>query len=489
MNRIRLPIADISIVDRQRIDLGDISDLAESLQRYGLIQPIILNQDNRLIAGERRLRAAQKLGWIEIDVAYRETLSADELHELELEENVRRKDMSWQERCLNIAQIHFLKYKGAILSGLQWGQRETGALLNMSLGSVSQCLNVASELRNDPKSPMWQADSLAEALLIINNRNLALLEAELTRKQKAISDEKAKELAEKVALEVEVASVAAPDGLEEQRQKYYSNPHNPKGSFETYIADKVRRLDELKSTIYLSDKFHNVDCITFMNETDQRFAAIITDPPYAIDMNMLDQDNLGMSEIKSVAEEHQVDANMDMLQMFFLAAFRCLRDPGFLVLCADQMLWNFLYINAVKAGFAVQRWPLTWVKTHTCMNAAANYNYTKTTEIAMVCRKGNAMLSEKSQVSHLVAPHDEFKDEMRHPFVKPFKFWQFMIRHTSRINDLVLEPFCGHGSGVISLLRMERNVIGCELNTEHYNALMENLRRYYKTLNPNSVFK
>lgn len=484
MNRIRLPIASIKVIDRQRIDLGNIDELAESLQRYGLIQPIILNQENRLIAGKRRLTAAQQLGWTEIDVAYRETLSEDELQEMELEEDVRRKDRSWQERCIAIAKIHFLKYKGAFQQGAQWGQRETGALLNMSLGAVSQCLAVASELRNDPKSPMWQADSLAAALLIINNRNLALVEAELARKQKALADQQAKDAAEARKLEVEVS---AP--VDEQRQKYYSNPHNPPGSYEAYLAEKVRRLGELKSTVYLSSKFHNVNCITFMNETDQRFAAVITDPPYAIDMDMLEQDNVGMVNIDTVADEHEVDDNVDLLTKFFPAAYRCLNDPGFLVLCADQMLWQFLYNEATKAGFAVQRWPLTWVKTHVCMNNAANYNYTKSTEIAMVCRKGNAQLAEKSSVSHLVAGHDEMKEQMRHPFVKPFKFWQFMIRHTSRINDLVLEPFAGHGSGVISLLKMERNVIGCESNTEHYNALLENLRQHYKSLNPNSVFK
>lgn len=489
MKRIKHTIASIIVQDRQRQDLGDIDDLVDSLKRYGLIQPIILNQDGRLIAGERRLRAAQKLGWTEIDVCYRETLSADELHELELEENVRRKDMSWQERCLNIAQIHFLKYKGAFQSGAQWGQRETGALLNMSLGSVNQCLMVASELRNNPKSPMWEAESLTAALIIVNNRNLAIAEAELTRRQKAHAEQQAKDAIEIKKLEAEVR--VAPDALEAQRQKYYENPLNPLGSFEAYWKNKMQRLDELKSTVYLSSKFHNINCITFMNEEGREncYNAIITDPPYAIDMDMLEQENVGMVDIDTVAEEHKVEDNIDLLKKFFPAAFRVLKDPGFLVLCADQMLWDFLYVQATGAGFNVQRWPLTWVKAHVCMNNAANYNYTKSTEIAMVCRKGNAQLTEKSSVSHLVAAHDEFKTAMRHPFVKPFKFWEFMIRHTTRIGDVVLEPFSGHGSGVISLLRMERNVVGCESNVEHYNALMENLRQHYKKINPHSVFK
>ncbi len=485
MNRIKLPLNEITIEDRQRQDYGDLDDLAESLRRYGLIQPVVISQDRRLIAGGRRCAAAYKLGWAEIDVVYRETLTQAELFELELEENVRRKDLSWQERCLNIARIHFLKYRGAYVNGTQWGQRETGALLNMSLGAVSQCLTVASELRNDPKSPMWTADSFSAALLIVNNRNLALVEAELARKQRAAAEQRAKEDVELKKLEVEVA----PNAQDEQRKKYYANPHNPPGSFEAYIQQKVSRLAEIKSTVYLSDKFHNVDCITFMNETDQRFAAIISDPPYAIDMDMLDQENVGMVGIETVAAEHQVDDNIDLLKRFFPAAFRCLNDPGFLVLWCDQMQWQFLYDESIKAGFSTQRWPITWVKSHTCANNAANYNFTKTTEIVMICRKGNAILPVKSSFSHIVASHDEYKTSLGHPFVKPFKCWEFLIQHTSRIGDLVLEPFAGRGSGVISLLRMERNVVGCESNVEHYNALLENLRAHYRKVNPNTIFK
>ena len=94
MNRQTLPINEILSADRQRLDLGDIADLALSIQRYGLIQPIVINQEKRLIAGGRRLAAHQHLGRTHIEVVYRETLSVDELHELELEENVRRKEMS-----------------------------------------------------------------------------------------------------------------------------------------------------------------------------------------------------------------------------------------------------------------------------------------------------------------------------------------------------------------------------------------------------------
>ncbi|WP_439627644.1 ParB N-terminal domain-containing protein [Gemmata sp.] len=58
-------IGDVRIGDRVRKDLGDLAALAESM-RTGLLQPIGLGPDMELIFGERRLRAAERLGWTDI---------------------------------------------------------------------------------------------------------------------------------------------------------------------------------------------------------------------------------------------------------------------------------------------------------------------------------------------------------------------------------------------------------------------------------------
>src|SRR5262245_1711653 len=61
-------IADITVGERFRRDLGDIAGLAASMAEPGLLHPIVITPDGRLIAGERRLRAAELLGWNEIPV-------------------------------------------------------------------------------------------------------------------------------------------------------------------------------------------------------------------------------------------------------------------------------------------------------------------------------------------------------------------------------------------------------------------------------------
>jgi excisionase family DNA binding protein len=53
-----------------RRDLGDIEGLAASIAALGLLHPIVVRPDGRLIAGKRRLRAAKLLGWADERISY-----------------------------------------------------------------------------------------------------------------------------------------------------------------------------------------------------------------------------------------------------------------------------------------------------------------------------------------------------------------------------------------------------------------------------------
>jgi ParB-like chromosome segregation protein Spo0J len=88
-------IADIKVSNRRREDFGDLQGLAESIGRFGLLHPVTLDGDNNLVAGERRLRACRDiLGWKEIDAQLFSRLSEEGKREIELDENVKRKDLT-----------------------------------------------------------------------------------------------------------------------------------------------------------------------------------------------------------------------------------------------------------------------------------------------------------------------------------------------------------------------------------------------------------
>jgi N6-adenosine-specific RNA methylase IME4/ParB-like chromosome segregation protein Spo0J len=90
----RVPISYITIGDRHRKDLGDIDGLAASIADIGMLQPIVVTPDGRLIAGARRLRAAQALGWRDIPI---KAVDLTDIVKGEYAENAIRKDFTLSE--------------------------------------------------------------------------------------------------------------------------------------------------------------------------------------------------------------------------------------------------------------------------------------------------------------------------------------------------------------------------------------------------------
>jgi hypothetical protein len=90
-----IQISDIQVVGRHRGDLGDLGDLADSLRQIGQLQPIVVTSDLRLVAGGRRLAAAQSLGWLEIEAKIAHDLTdAAVLLRAERDENTCRKSFT-----------------------------------------------------------------------------------------------------------------------------------------------------------------------------------------------------------------------------------------------------------------------------------------------------------------------------------------------------------------------------------------------------------
>lgn len=83
-------IDQIQIGFRYRKDLGDLRSLADSIGEVGLLHPVVVTLEGRLIAGQRRLEACRSLGWTEIPVTVVDLLQAarGEAHE-----NFVRKDL------------------------------------------------------------------------------------------------------------------------------------------------------------------------------------------------------------------------------------------------------------------------------------------------------------------------------------------------------------------------------------------------------------
>lgn len=127
---------------RQRRELTGIKELAWSLNAIGQINPITITRDGELIAGERRLTAAKENGWTHINVQFAEDLDPATRHLIELEENVRRIDLSWQDQCLAVEEYHKLR----TAEDAAWTANKTASALGLSPANVAEKRSVAQEI-------------------------------------------------------------------------------------------------------------------------------------------------------------------------------------------------------------------------------------------------------------------------------------------------------------------------------------------------------
>jgi ParB family chromosome partitioning protein len=103
-----ISINEIRIRKRVRIDEGDLYSLMNSLKKFGQLNPIVVDARYELIAGARRLAAAKRLGWSTIKAIVVENPTDAEKLEIELEENIQRKDLTNEEIAQGNKRLHKL---------------------------------------------------------------------------------------------------------------------------------------------------------------------------------------------------------------------------------------------------------------------------------------------------------------------------------------------------------------------------------------------
>jgi ParB family chromosome partitioning protein len=109
---VQVNIKSVRVKRRVRKDIGDISGLIESMDRFGQLHPIVLTRNNVLVAGRRRLAAAKSLGWPSIDAVIVRGKDAADLLELELDENVHRTPLTRDEVDEGLLKLERLRHPG-----------------------------------------------------------------------------------------------------------------------------------------------------------------------------------------------------------------------------------------------------------------------------------------------------------------------------------------------------------------------------------------
>ena len=468
MNTIH--INDVKVIDRVRACRDvDVQSLAKSIEAEGLIHPITISDDNTLIAGGHRLSAfkllAQKdkkyeqIPYVRFEDYARSVglLKADEqvnkasLKLLEIEENMKRKSMTWQELAIGIATYHELAKRSP--KAVAWTQVSTAQLFGVSQAYVSPILRIAKRLENKDDK-IWECEGITEAIQFLIKEKKDIVKAKLGESLK----EKAAKVSKTIKKDGNVLGLNFVDLSDEDEEVVETKKDNS-----NYTKNWIHSI------------YHKGDCLEVMRSMAGKFDHIITDPPYGIEMDNF----MNEKSVENVAEQHTVDGNLELLPQFLKVAHQCAKDTSFLCMWYDLAHHEKIIQWGIDAGWIPCRWNFVWCKTSPCVNRTAQYNITKATEVCMIMRASSkAVLAQKRSNNWILA--DNFATSKDHPFGKPEVLWNWLLDTVSFEGQTILDPFAGCGSSLYSIIKKNRVPLGIEVKDEH---ILNGVNWLHKKLN------
>ena len=413
-------------IKRVRKGFGDLSGLAGSIQKHGLLHPIVvddyLNSENEenfkylLIAGERRLRACILAGFVDIDATLIKSLDDNQRKEIELEENVCREDFTWQERCEALRQLDELKrekFGGATQSrdSKGWGLTETADIVGLSLGAVSQDIKLAHDLKNNPNLLKKVKNLSKAAARRVINRSL-----------------KAQMLARQV-----------------KDRKIIPNVKLLFGSCEDLI-------DTLK---------------------DNSVHLLLTDPPFASEGIVKRAE--GSNQMSYNIDSGNVGTDKNMSQVY-----RELVPKLFKKLVKGAQLYIFFghgfYTELIgvlrENGFIIDDTPLIWHKRRVS-SPPTDHHYLPSYEGILFGYKPPQLRTLRKAVPNVLSISADAPQVRVHGLQKPLELLNLLIDNSTDVGEVVLDCFAGSGRTLIAAKKLGRTAIGMEKNKDNYEIAQE----------------
>lgn len=149
--------------------------------------------------------------------------------------------------------------------------------------------------------------------------------------------------------------------------------------------------------------------------------------------------------------------------------YRVLKNGTHCYIMINSRNLKDLQVEAEKVGFKFQNL-LVWRKS----NATPNKYYMQQLEFILMLRKGAARnINDMGTTNCLSVPN--IIGKKLHPTEKPIALMEVLIRNSSNVGDVVLDPFAGGGSTLIAAKRLERQYIGFEIDEQYYDIANKRL--------------
>ena len=407
--------------------------VAESLRRYGWQAPIVVDEGGTIIAGHTRLKAAISLGMEEVPVKVARGLSEAQVKSLRLADNRSAEIATWDEDALRL-EIEEIYRLGDDLDGLALGEDDLLEMLGAS---------------------------------------------ETPEKAQARTDEELDEVPE-----VQGQPASRPGAV------YALGRHRLLCGDATDPAQMARLMAGEAADLLLTDPPYNVDY------GDRNQALNAADKGNRVDRKILN-DNLGGAEFRR------------FLDRAFRAAAGVLKAGGaFYVFYASKEVVSFTEA-ANAAGLAVKQ-QLVWVKSAATLGrqdyqwqhepflygwkeGAGHSWHGDRKQTTVVDALGDAIVMDRAgkralltlggvtysldpkavltqEPTDMVFHAKPLRSEL-HPTMKPVGLWRYLMENSSDFGDVVLDPFGGSGTTIVTAEATGRKARSAELDPHYCDVI------------------
>jgi ParB family chromosome partitioning protein len=444
-------ITDIIISpDRQRqhFDPDALEELKNSIQEVGLMQcPVVRESADGpvLVAGERRLRVITDIYALDGAIRYNgqpvptgmlPTVTLGELdvlaaEEAELDENLKRKDLTWQELAAAHERLH--KLRGAQkLARVEREGLQPGILPQVQINQT--VADTAKEIHG--RSDGYFQDVVRKELIVAKH-----LDNPEVAKAKSVDE----------AFKILKRS--------EQAQKH-----------------RDLALEVGKSFSAEDHQAYNISCLEWMRtalrtQPETSYDVILTDPPYG-----MGADSFGDGGGKLVNSQHKYDDSHEswvaLMEQWAHLSYAIAKPQAHAYVFCDIDRFHELKAFMQAAGWYVFRTPLIDYKTDSGRVPLPDRGPRRQWEMILYAIKGEKPVT--TIVGDVIPCQAD--PNMTHGAQKPVALYVNLLKRSVKPGDQVLDTFAGSGTIFPAAHSLQCRATGIEQEPEYFGMCLKRLK-------------
>jgi len=472
MDVVLFPVANIKVpVERQRVGAKADAPLLTSIERDGLLNPIVIHSDGTLVAGERRLDAFRTLKRDKIPARIFEHLDARTAHRIELTENLARKQLAWQEETKAIADYHLMQMQDMPM----WTQMGTGTDLGISVSTVSRALAVAEHLGDE---------EVATCQTFTGAFNLIAGRAE-----RAMMAAQARGLDVAASVAIALPPVLPPNATKAERTAALLGTVNLGQSMDAVVTSTAdNKIDLIEAgklaaaALAVEQKRtaigNMVITADFLEWADSyegpKFDVIHCDFPYGKGYRGSNTRRTGRAHVNP-AYLDDPDIYFELVDGFLSLQDNIMHSAAHCIFWFDMAYYGWTIERFEKAGWKlVQPFPLIWTKGYTGVAADPKRRPRHCYETALMFSRGDRKICQLEN-DHYECRLDETKV---HISQKPVDMLKKFLKLVVDEHTAFLDPTCGSGGALAAALHLRANrVLGIELDPSNADVARIQLER------------